>query len=135
MEFDLYPAPPQSMQVKPAATTLDALEAAEWTCICEGVWELTWADHTAYADACHEDEGAKWMCQLSRQDGRWIYDFDHDHRGGPQVGNGIDVDDDASIEEAQAACKNGLEHWIQRWTDAAEEDRQQAEKDAEDKEE
>lgn len=125
MPFDLYgttaPAP------APALTTAEALKAPEWTLRPDGKWQLVLSDHTEYND---EHGGGEWTCHLYVDDGDWIYDFDHDFRGGPQDKNGTDLDAAAPVEVAQAEVKRSLRLWTGRWTDSAQEDLRAAAKPA-----
>lgn len=120
MKFDLY----GSLSPQPKMTTVDALKAAVWTRVAVTTWELVWQDHTEYADS--NGDSGEWMCQLEFIDGEWVYDFEHDFRGGPQNGNGTGLGTSASLEVVQAKAKRGLENWIDRWTDSAEEARRTA---------
>lgn len=122
MTFDLYGT---AAPAKQRVTTLEALAAAEWTQLPDLSWQLVWNDHTDYADGegdCHGGSGI-WSCHLYRDDGDWIYDFEHCCRGGPQNTNGLDLDAAVPAEVAKVAAKKALRHWIKEWTYAVDEQR------------
>lgn len=112
MTFDLYGT---AAPAKKRITTIDALAAANWTQLPDGKWQLTFTDHTDYGDG---DEEGHWTCWLYIDDGDWIYDFEHCYRGGPRDNNGLDLESTAPVAVAQAATKEALGHWINRWTDS-----------------
>lgn len=129
MTFDLYSTTAAPAPAKPTATTtLEALAAAEWQQIDDGEWQLEWRDHTDYGEG---DEEGNWSCRLFYDDGEWIYDFEHDFRGGEQIGNGTGVSSIDDVEKAKMEARRRLESWIDRWTQSAEENLWRAEKEAE----
>lgn len=103
MTFDLYGSLPT--KATPIMTTIDALHATEWTRIVQDTLELSWADHTKYHDGVPCGGGAEWTCQLSIEDGRWVFDFEHGFRGGPQEGNSTGLDASTPSAEAQVQVK------------------------------
>lgn len=116
MTFDLYGI---DAPAKRRITTIDALAAAEWTQLPDGMWQLEWDDHTDYGDG---DEEGHWTCWLYHDDGDWAFDFEHCYRGGPQDNNGLGLDGATPVAMAQAATKKSLINWIDRWTDSVGDD-------------
>lgn len=107
MTFDLYGSSPA--KAAPITTTIEALQAARWTRVTSDTLELVRSDHTQYLDGSLGDEDAEWTCQLWLENGLWVFDFEHDFRGGPQEGNGTGLDASTPVVLAQEKVKKSLE--------------------------
>lgn len=117
MTFDLYgTAAASSPATKTKPTTLEALKAAEWTQLDDGRWQLQWRDHTDYGDdGCVDDNDGHFTCILDAEGpANWSYDYDHSHRGGPQVGNDLDCGA-AYVEDAKIALREEMVEMVERW--------------------
>ena len=69
-------------------------------------------------DADIGGEGGTWTCDLYVDGETYVYDFEHDSRGGPQHGNGTDIDIDEPVERAMEMARKHIGYFIERWTEA-----------------
>ena len=122
MSFDLYGPCNAAPAPKPTTTTLDALQAAEWTQLSDGRWQLQWRDHTDYGeDGCVDDNTGTFTCVLdSEGPANWSYDYWHSHRGGEQIGNDLGCDD-PYVEDAKTALRAEMAAMVGRWEQGIEE--------------